>query len=212
MATKDKILDTAERLIANQGFAATSLRQIIGEAGVNLAAVHYHFGSKEELLDQLILRKITSVNEQRIARLDALESEADGRPVPVDRVLAAFFEPMIETGSRNPQFVKVMARLQGEGLIPSIMQKHFRSTISRFVRALRLALPDVSQEEFFWRLQFMFGAMSRAVSDPVDFVPGMLKDERHEFSSVIRRLMVFLAAGFQAPASMEMPQEQEVQA
>ena len=55
--TQDKILDTAERLIGEQGYAATSLRQIIAEAGVNLAAVHYHFGSKEELLDAVVMRK-----------------------------------------------------------------------------------------------------------------------------------------------------------
>ena len=65
--TKDKILDTAERLIGERGYAATSLRQIIAEAGVNLAAVHYHFGSKEDLLDAVVARKVTPVNEARIA-------------------------------------------------------------------------------------------------------------------------------------------------
>ena len=68
--TKEKILDTAERLIGEQGYAATSLRQIIAEAGVNLAAVHYHFGSKEDLLDAVVVRKAGPVNEARLARLD----------------------------------------------------------------------------------------------------------------------------------------------
>ena len=90
MATKEKILDTAERLIASQGFAATSLRQIISEAQVNLAAVHYHFGSKEELLDQLILRKVTRVNQEREALLESFEREAGGNPVAVEKILAAF--------------------------------------------------------------------------------------------------------------------------
>src|SRR5579871_6634654 len=103
--TKQKILDTAERLIADQGYAATSLRHIIGEAGVNLAAVHYHFGSKEDLLDELILRKAASVNAERVALLDRFEAEAGSTPVSVDKVLRAFFQPMIEAGSRSPQFV-----------------------------------------------------------------------------------------------------------
>jgi AcrR family transcriptional regulator len=68
--TRDKILLTAEQLFAEQGYAATSLRQIIGKAGVNLAAVHYHFGSKEELLDELVHRKAEPVNQERLLRLD----------------------------------------------------------------------------------------------------------------------------------------------
>ena len=78
--TKEKILDTAERLIGEQGYAATSLRQIIAEAGVNLAAVHYHFGSKEDLLDAVVVRKVTPVNEARMAWLERVEAEAGRRP------------------------------------------------------------------------------------------------------------------------------------
>jgi len=74
--TKQKILDTAENLFGAKGYDATSLRHIITEAGVNLAAIHYHFGSKEELLDQLIVRRAGPVNEKRIALLDQIEAEA----------------------------------------------------------------------------------------------------------------------------------------
>ena len=80
--TKQKILETAERLFGSQGYDATSLRHIIAEAGVNLAAIHYHFGSKEELLDELILRKIQPVNAERIALLDRIEAEAGQVPSP----------------------------------------------------------------------------------------------------------------------------------
>jgi len=65
--TKEKILDTAERLIGEQGYSATSLRHIIAQARVNLAAVHYHFGSKEDLLDAVVARKATPVNDARLA-------------------------------------------------------------------------------------------------------------------------------------------------
>src|SRR4029077_16003413 len=119
MDTKQKILDTAECLIASQGFAATSLRQIISEAGVNLAAVHYHFGSKQELLDHVILRKAAAVNEERRRMIEQFEAEAGSGPVSVKKFLTAFFEPMIEAGARNPQFVKLMGRMYGEGLLPA---------------------------------------------------------------------------------------------
>src|SRR5260370_36472731 len=98
--TKEKILDTAERLIGEQGYAATSLRQIINEAGVNLAAVHYHFGSKEDLLDAVVMRKVGPVNEARLAALTLVEREAgDGEP-EVEKVLDAFFAPTAVAGRR----------------------------------------------------------------------------------------------------------------
>jgi AcrR family transcriptional regulator len=208
MATKEKILDTAERLIASQGFAATSLRQIISEAQVNLAAVHYHFGSKEELLDQLILRKVTRVNEERAALLDCFERESGGGPVSVEKILAAFFEPMIAAGCRNPQFVRLMGRLIAEGLIPSLAEKHFQPTTMRFIAALRRALPDLSEGELFWRVQFMFGAMAHTVGGlalPVSPIHG----DGAAFQLIMRRLMAFLGAGMNAPPSAELQMEMQ---
>lgn len=202
--TKQRILDTAERLIADQGYAATSLRHIIGEAGVNLAAVHYHFGSKEDLLDELILRKAVSVNEERLELLGRYEAEAGGRPVAVEKVLHAFFAPMIERGSRNPQFIKLMGRMHTEGLMPSILAKHFQPTLVRFTEALRRSVPHLPEGEMTSRLQFMIGAMSHAVCEqrqiPVE-PAGTL--EMPDFRRTMRRLMVFLSGGLQAPATPE---------
>jgi AcrR family transcriptional regulator len=195
--TRQKILDTAERLIADQGYAATSLRHIIGEAGVNLAAVHYHFGSKEDLLDELILRKAKSVNEERLALLAHYETEAGHAPVAVEKVLHAFFAPMIERGDRNPQFIRLMGRMHAEGLIPAIVAKHFQPTLARFTEALRRSLPQLSEGEMNSRLQFMIGAMSHAVCGQ-----GQVPAET-DFGRTMRRLMVFLSGGLQAPATPE---------
>src|SRR5579863_6004584 len=104
--TKDKILDIAERLFGEQGYEATSLRHVIFEAGVNLAAVHYHFGSKEELLDAVVLRGAVPMNAERLALLDRYEKEAGPRPVPVEKVLRAILVPTFRTAERSPQFVK----------------------------------------------------------------------------------------------------------
>src|SRR5436853_6394389 len=103
--TKQKILDTAEHLFGSQGYDATSLRQIITEAGVNLAAVHYHFGSKEELLDAVVMRKAGPVNDARLAALVRVE-QAAGNGVPqVEDVLDSFFAPTADVASPNPQLV-----------------------------------------------------------------------------------------------------------
>ena len=85
--TKDRILDTAERLFADKGYPATSLRDITNEAGVNLAAVNYHFGSKEALLSAVLDRRIGPVNEKRLELLDAAEAQAGNQPLALETVL-----------------------------------------------------------------------------------------------------------------------------
>jgi AcrR family transcriptional regulator len=204
MDTKQKILDTAERLIAAQGFAATSLRQIISEAAVNLAAVHYHFGTKQDLLDHIILRKASNVNAEREAILDRLERESTSGVVPVAEILDAFFAPMIRSGSQNPQFVKLMGRMHAEGLLPAVVEKHFQPTAARFVHALHRACPGLSEGELFWRVQFMYGAMSQAVCgwDTFPLGLGMQKDGA-DFGRVMQRLLTFLSAGFAAAPTVE---------
>jgi AcrR family transcriptional regulator len=192
-STKQKILDAAERLIAEQGYAATSLRQIIGSAGVNLASIHYHFGSKDDLLHQLMLRKAGPVNEKRIELLDRYAAESGGAPLPVEKVLDAFFAPMVETADAHPQFVRVMGRIVAEGLLPAVVEKSFQPMYSKFIGALRQALPEIPEEEFQWRIHFMMGVIAHTLLG----APGA------HFQDRIVRLIRFLAAGFRAP----MPQE-----
>ena len=194
--TKDKLLKTSELLFAEQGYAATSLRQIIAKAGVNLAAVHYHFGSKEDLLDQLVHRKADPVNRERLVRLDRLERNAGGRPSNVEDILLAFLMPTAEVAAANPQFVRVMGRIHSEGLMPGIVQKHFHPTAKRFLAALRRALPDLPEGEFGWRVHFMMGAMAHTMCGTPIF-PASSED----FHGRMRKLVTFLNAGFRAAAS-----------
>ncbi len=85
--TKQRILDTAERLFADRGFAGTSLRAITREADVNQAAVHYHYGSKDELLKAVLNRLIVPMNEERLRLLDEATAAADPEPPTVDAIL-----------------------------------------------------------------------------------------------------------------------------
>jgi AcrR family transcriptional regulator len=201
--TKQRILDTAERLIAERGYAATSLRHIIAEAGVNLAAIHYHFGSKEELLDAIILRKADPVNQERLLRLDKLEQETGAGPLEVEKVLEAFLMPMAEAADRTPQFVPFMGRLMAEGLLPEIAKRHFQVVTARVLAALRKALPDLSDEEFAWRMHFMSGTLAYTMSGASHF-PSLGFGEG-DFRSRIGRLITFLSAGFRAPATVAEP-------
>ena len=198
MDTKQRLLDTAERLFGERGYDAVSLRQVISEAGVNLAAVHYHFGSKEELLDHVVLRKVGPVNEARLAMLDQAEREAAGGPVPVEAIVRAFMMPTVEVGRKSPQFAKVMGRVVAEGHIERIAAQHFRPMVERFVGAMARTLPSLSREELGWRVYFMFGAVSRALCGETQL---WLTGSAVSFRERIEMLIAFLTGAFQgAPA------------
>ena len=79
--TRERILDAAERLFMAHGYEGTSMRQITGEAAVNLAAVNYHFGSKESLMQEVFRRRLDWLNEERLRVLDHMEADANGKPL-----------------------------------------------------------------------------------------------------------------------------------
>src|SRR5438067_1416930 len=138
--TKERILDTAERLFAERGYGATSLRSIIGEAAVNLAAVHYHFHTKQGLMDAVLQRRLEPVNRERIALLDECE-RSDARP-RLECVLAALIEPPLRL-ARDPghaAFVKLMGRILADS-DAALIRKHFGAVIERFLAALHRAMP-----------------------------------------------------------------------
>lgn len=199
--TEVKILETAERLFGEKGYAATSLRQIIAEAGVNLAAIHYHFGSKDDLLDQLVMRKVGPVNEERLALLDRFESEAGAEPLPVDRILQAFLGPPLLRINKHPSFVKLMGRMYGEGMMPTLVERHFQPVVTRFFAAFRRALPALGPTELALRLQLMVGSMAHTMfamqltnihSSPLPTDGAVL----------LRALIAFLCGSLQAPAAL----------
>ena len=100
-ATQARILDAAEALFMEHGFEATSLRLITAAAGVNLAAVNYHFGSKEELFQAVLTRRLDPMNQARVALLDRFERETAPAPLPCERILAALFIPALQARARS---------------------------------------------------------------------------------------------------------------
>jgi AcrR family transcriptional regulator len=203
--TKERILDTAERLFAAQGYAATSLRSIIAAAGVNLAAVHYHFHSKEALLEAVILRRSLPANQERLALLDQCEQAAGDHAPPLEQVIAAFVAPTFrmarDPASGGMTFMRLLGRLHAEGdLLPGILMSQFGNVMARFGVALRRALPDLPQEELFWRLNFAIGALAQTLRGGSKDLQAM-SDLSVSFDSemALERLVAFLSAGFRAP-------------
>ena len=205
-STKERILDAAEQLFAERGFDGVSLRRIIAQAKVNLAAVHYHFHSKEALLDVVFARRIETVNQERLAWLDRCEAAAAGCPLSVEQILEILLVPvvrLVRDPSRNgPTFCRLFGRLLAEGgsRLPVIFKKHMGESLGRFLPAMQQALPDLPAMELFWRLHFVMGAMSHTLRAPmvVHALSGGAMDPA-DLEGGVRRLIPFLAAGLRSP-------------
>jgi len=207
--TKERILDTAERLFGERGYSQTSLRNIIAEAGVNLAAVHYYFRSKEALLESVFLRRAESANRERMEMLDRCEREAGDNPPDLRNVIEAFVAPAFHTAYNpargGPVFQTLVGRLYAEGgILPRIVVAHFLPLLNRFGSALTRALPDLPREELFWRVHFAMGATAQALRGTKDWdVFGSPSRDGEEAAELImERLMNFLEAAFRAPVTV----------
>ncbi|MCB1235976.1 MAG: TolC family protein, partial [Verrucomicrobiae bacterium] len=167
--TRDRILDAAENLFADHGFSKVSLRQITTEAGVNLAAVNYHFGSKDALVFEVLSRIVGPINRERLRLLDLLEGEFPAG-APVERIVEAAFRPVIMRMERSDRDAAVFLKLAGrclgerEELLPETMLRVFREVAERFTAAFRRALPKLDARDIFWRMHFSFGALAFALT------------------------------------------------
>ena len=202
--TKQRLLDAAERLFAQAGFHAASLRAITGEAGANLAAVSYHFGSKEGLMEAVIDRRLTPLNAQRTAALDAAlaAAEADGRPPTVRQILRAFIEPTLRFRQvESCDFIALVGRMVSEtdDTLRRIFVGRMEPFRKRIFEALKLALPDTSEAILNWRLHFTVGAMAHTMfmvnKHPF---PGEVPSEPHT-DGLLDLLLPYVTAGMEAP-------------
>jgi AcrR family transcriptional regulator len=212
--TRERILDVAERQFMAHGYEGTSMRMITGLAGVNLAAVNYHFGSKEGLLREVFHRRLSWLNNERLAVLDALEEQANGAPLKPSQVLEAFFGTLMRIGEDDSLGGMTFLRLLGRTLtdpaefIRTFFANEYAEVIERYKLALFRAVPDVPKPEIVWRLHFMLGAMSYAIAgtDILQVITGLGigdisgKDEggKSEARRLTERLMPFLLGGLRA--------------
>ena len=206
-ATKQRILDTAENLFMEHGFEATSLRSITAAAAVNLAAVNYHFGSKEELFQSVLTRRLDPMNHARLALLTRLEAQAAPRPLSCEKILTALFVPALnlardpERGGKN--FLRLLGRAYAD---PAPFIRHFLSMqyaqmIARFKAAFARALPNLPRKELSWRLHFIMGALSYTLAgtDALKLIAELNPHETDNDEILLRRLAPFLLAGLKAP-------------
>ena len=202
-STKDRILYAAEELFAQQGFASTSLRQVTSRADVNIAAVNYHFGSKENLVNEVFRRRMDDMSRERLA---ALQLAVEAHPGELEPILAAFVEPalaMAQDRHGGGAFIRVIARAYAESndSLRKFLSDQYGHVPREFAKALGACVSGLGKEDLYWRLDFLSGALTYAMADF-----GLIKRPAGVSEAVHRQraakaLIRFAAAGFQADAT-----------
>jgi AcrR family transcriptional regulator len=199
-STKDRILGAAEELFAQFGFSGTSLRQVTSRADVNIAAVNYHFGSKENLVNEVFRRRMDEMSAQRLQRLREAMAAS---PCDLEQVLAAFVEPALALAQDRHgggAFIRVIARAYAEkyDCLRRFLSDQYGHVLREFAKAIAGCVPALSKEELYWRLDFLSGALTYAMADF-----GMIKrpsgvSEASHRTRAARELIRFAAAGLRA--------------
>jgi len=167
--TRTAILAAAERLYADRGFGDVTLRDIVAEANVNLAAVNYHFGSKDELIAELFVTRSLALNKERLRELREAEEAGDGR-ADISEVLRALVGPTLRgcLGPENQRSTpaRFMIRVNIES-VPAIRRIRNREIdhLRKFIAAMRRSLPDRSEVELYWGLHFALAMAQQTVRD-----------------------------------------------
>lgn len=210
MAQKDtakSILNAAEELFSERGFAETSLRNITSKASVNLAAVNYHFGSKKELIQAVFARFLTPFCASLDDALAAYEAELDGAEPDFGKLLRLLSETALATGKGSSRRVGIFMRLLGlaysqeQGHLRKFLRNEYGQVFARYMVLVTAASPELDDQERFWRIHFMLGATVFTLSG-VESLTAMAEHDlgvATGIDGVIDRLVPFLSSGFQAP-------------
>lgn len=201
--TVDRILDAAERLFAEKGFAETSLRTITGRAGVNLAAVNYHFGSKNALIQAVFERFLTPFCAGLDAAIDQRLREARRDDLTLQELLEIIARTAVELNAQEPERGIVFMRLIGlaynesQGHLRRYLAAKYGQTFARLRRLVARAVPDVPPTEMFWRVHFALGAVIFTLSGLSSLVAIAESDfgTRPSFEDVAARLLPFVTGG-----------------
>lgn len=168
--TRDRLLDAAERLFAQRGFAGASVRDIVASARANVSSIKYYFGSKENLFKEVLNRRLVPINLRRLALLE--EAQQEGDPLDVARIVACLIEPVFECVAKDQNAIlwlglTVRSRIEAGDLWRERTDLS-RKTFRIFVKAFQRALPHLSQAEIAQRAYFATGTATHALADASD--------------------------------------------
>jgi AcrR family transcriptional regulator len=204
--TKTRILDAAETLFVSGGFESMSMRQITSAAGVNLAAVNYHFGSKDALIQAVLSRRLDPLNEQRVAMLDAFE-QALADKLTCEHVLVALFLPAVRIfRSDTPladRFLHFLGRAYTDPsmVVRDFINTHYIQTLGRFFFAFQRTLPELGREDLGFRLNFAMGALSGILAggNTQRLIREFTQEQGDHEAVILSRLASLMVAALKAP-------------
>jgi AcrR family transcriptional regulator len=200
--TPERILRSAEQLFSARGIDGVSLREITSDAGVNSASAHYHFGSKNAVLEALFTLRARPIIERREEMLAQLKLDRYGRPVLED-VLRAFLQPALDllNSPDGATFTLLRARMvleRGDAKL-KVMTRTFDRTNVKTLKMLAKALPKLPQKDLYWRFHFLLATMVYTMAQPgriESVTKGQIKTS--DTDSALEQLIRFAAAGFRA--------------
>jgi AcrR family transcriptional regulator len=204
LATKDRILDAAEKLFAQRGFHGVSIRDITAAAGCDVALANYHFGPKRDLLAAVITRRAQVLNDERLHMLDDARLRAAPRPPSAAAVINAFTYPLNSRSARGgpgwKSYFALIAQINNSPeLGGEMMSKNFDHVVHVFIDALRSTMPGCHDRELYWAYHFLSGALTLTFAETgrIDNLSGGLC-RSSDLDAVHDRLVPFCAAGFEA--------------
>ena len=204
-ATRQRILDCAEKLFADAGFHATSVRDIAALAECQFALIGYHFGSKAELLDHVLARRSSVLNDERMARLDRLRDRSKGKPIAIRELVEAFVGAIMERAGQGDagwsNYTRLIAAIAISAEWSYLTDKHFNQVARQYVAEMKRSLPKVTDERLHQAFFFLLGAMCTVCARP-DRVETLSQGRfgSREVAHMNRSLYTFLAAGITAVA------------
>ncbi len=199
--TKEQILNVAQHLFAEQGFAGTSLRSVVNEAEVNLSAVHYHFGSKEELFVAVVARMAKVVVEGQLEKL--AQCKAKKNSPTLEEILEAFLLPplhvVLNSGDRRISCARFMGRCRIEPEpLREKAEKYFEDSFEAYLDALQRALPDQSRNQLQWKLDLVISVLIHVLIE-VGKPGALIQDTSIEgIQNTVSKLINFLAPGMRS--------------
>lgn len=203
--TKARILDAAQVLFAERGFAETSLRAITTRANVNLASVNYHFGSKKSLIQAVFDRFLADFTRELSRELRLMDADA---PVTIERVLEGLIEPLITINKQQANGISIFMRLLGrayaetQGHLRRYVTERYGHVLEQFTAQLQKAYPSLDMSQVFWRLHFMLGSLifTLAGSEALREISESDFGQKVSIEELIHQIIPFLAAGMRAEA------------
>ena len=202
--TRLQIIQAAEKIFAQGGYRAMTLREVTNEAQVNLAAVNYHFGSKANLMRALSRDRFAPINEQRMKLLNAAIGKHAPDPVPLSEIYDALFRPLFTGVASAPVNDTTLMQIIGRALtepadfMRSLHKEFFAELSRRFIIEIHRACPELTEEQIQYRFFLSISTMIGAVIEQVrlETISGGKLDGTN-LDRILRELTAYVAAGFE---------------